>query len=103
VGIETATDISNFVNTDEFGQSATYTSPAGATVSCSVHLIEGLKLRDEATGEWLDVSDVIWVALSEVASPARDGYFTIGANVYRVNELGDRDRNMVSVLVRKDQ
>ena len=103
MGIETAADLANFVNSDEFGQAATYTAPAGDTTACTVHLIEGVKLQDQATGEWVDVEDVIWVRRSEVDAPARDGSFTIGSTVYRIGQVHDRDRNMVAVTVRKDQ
>lgn len=101
MAIETASDLANFVEADEFGQAATYTPPSGSAVSCTVHRIEGVNVIDGQSGEVIDTVDVLWFRRSEVDDPARDGTVLLGSTTYRIQQIHERDRNMVAVRVRQ--
>ena len=95
-------ELDAFFGQGEFDQAATYTAPSGSPVSCRVLLDEGVEVIDRRTQEVLDVSDVIYLRIDEVADPVRDATIVIGSDTYRVNQVTERDRNVVGVAVRKD-
>lgn len=100
--METDADRDSIFATAELSQDGTYTPPTGAAVTVQVHVDEDyIEIRDERTGEVVDVADVIWFRRDQVSAPAREGTLTIGSTVWKLNQLHKRDVNVVAFEARK--
>ena len=74
-------DFTTMHETQEFGETATYTAPAGSPVDCTVII----NTVAEILGEHVEViqgDHTISILTDDVASPARDGTITIASGEY---------------------
>lgn len=101
MAVETSTDLAVFFNTADWGEAATYTAPGGGATSCTVILDHSVKLIDGETGELVGTGTTAAFLVSEIADPARDATVLVGATTYVVQEIADRDQNVVVCRVRK--
>jgi len=103
MAVETSTDLAVFFNTADWGEAATYTAPGGSATSCTVIPDYSVKLIDGDTGEIVGTGTTLAFLVSEIADPARDATVLITSTsvTWVVQEVADRDQNVVVCRVRK--
>ena len=109
MAVETAADLESFFEEEEFAESAVYLAPVPGAVAvpCSVIVDRGQGRAMFKTGEagsFAGSERHLWVRAAELASVAREGVFTIGAEVLAVLNLPKLDQTgrlwSVELLIR---
>jgi hypothetical protein len=112
MAVETAADLESFFEEEEFAEAAVYLAPrpGAVAVPCSVIVDRGQGRAmfktgmKSGAGEFAGSERHLWVRSAELATVARDGVFTVGAEVFAVLNLPKLDQTgrlwSVELLIR---
>jgi len=95
------TDLSTFLNSDEFAESAVYTPTAGDAVSCSVFLDYDVAIQPlDYDARVVEVGTTIEALFSDVGEPEKGSTFSINSVTYTVVRIQDNDKVFVKMVVK---